>query len=167
MLAHEEIEITRNYRQEIQDSWLCPYRAITHYKNHQLLEKLSKSTFYSDLHEKQVKAIITVGNFSLMNRLYGNITDDFAEKRALMPLRLFFDQLVAYRDVGSEDYLDYIYYNLPKLPENQSRYVFPSMCIGYEGLFRAFQFLQKYRNDPQNSSFLSKEFSIEYPLKLL
>lgn len=36
------------------------------------------------------------------------------------------------------------------------------MCIGYEGLFHAFQFLQKYRTDPQVDSFKSTEFSYEY-----
>lgn len=40
LLDHEEVEITRNYREEVQDSGLNPYRALTHYKNHQLLTKL-------------------------------------------------------------------------------------------------------------------------------
>ena len=67
----------------------------------------------------------------------------------------------AFRSLDNEVFLDYLYYNLPKEPLNLTKYVFPSMCIGYEGLFRAFQFLQKYRSDSTNSSFLIKEFSIE------
>ena len=67
----------------------------------------------------------------------------------------------ANRSLDNETFLDFLYYNLPKSPNNLTKYVFPSMCIGYEGLFRAFQFLQKYRFNSENSSFLSKEFSIE------
>ena len=67
----------------------------------------------------------------------------------------------SFRSLDNEAFLDYLYYNIPKEPLNLTKYVFPSMCIGYEGLFRAFQFLQKYRSDPSDSSFLIKEFSIE------
>ena len=75
ILDHEEVEITRNYREELQDSGLTPYRAITHYKNHQLLTKLEKDKFYDDLYIKKVRAVINVGNFSLMRRLFINITN--------------------------------------------------------------------------------------------
>jgi hypothetical protein len=42
------------------------------------------------------------------------------------------------------------------------KYVFPSISIGYEGLYRAFQYLQQFKKDPSNSSFLSENFSFEY-----
>lgn len=96
-----------------------------------------------------------------MRRLFINITNEFNEKGALKPLRLSFDLMNAFRSVDSEDYLDYLYYNLPRVPESQVKYIFPSTCVGYEGLFKAFQFLQKYRMDPSNDSFLSKNFSYE------
>ena len=40
-----------------------------------------------------------------------------------------------------------MYMNLPKIPETNTKYIFPSMCVGYEGLWKAFQFLQKYKED--------------------
>jgi hypothetical protein len=42
------------------------------------------------------------------------------------------------------------------------KFVFPSMCIGYEGLYRAFQYLQQFKKDPTNPSFLYENFSFEY-----
>lgn len=77
LLDHEEVVITRHYLQAIQDSWLNPYRAITHYKNSQLLKELDRSRFYDYLHQKNVGAVISVGNFSLMNRVYTKITKEF------------------------------------------------------------------------------------------
>lgn len=76
-----------------------PYRTITHYKNHQLLKVLETKNFYQDLHDKGVRAVITIGNFSLMNRLYENITNDYAEKGAVKPLRLAFDLMMAHRKI--------------------------------------------------------------------
>jgi len=77
-------------------------------------------------------------------------------------LRLAFDLSITNRLANSEDEVDFIYYNLPKLPINKVGYTFPSMCIGYESLFRAFRFLQNFRQNKDNNSFLSKEFSTEY-----
>jgi hypothetical protein len=54
-----------------------------------------------------------------------------------------------------------MYYNLPKTPENLTKYIFPSMCIGYEGLFRAFQFLQKEQKLSGKDSFYLRDFSFE------
>ena len=85
----------------------------------------------------------------------------YQEGNKLKPLMLGFDLLNAFRTVDNEAYIDYLYYRLPKQPQNLRKYVFPSMCIGYEGLFRAFQFLQKYRDDAGDSSFYMKEFSYE------
>ena len=130
-------------------------------KNQQLLNKLKQDKFYDDIYIKKVKAVITVGNFGLMRRLFTNLTNEFNEKGALKPLRLSFDLMNAFRKVDSEEYLDYMYYNLPKMPEFNVKYTFPSMCVGYEGLFKAFQFLQKYKTDSESSSFLSKNFSYE------
>jgi hypothetical protein len=76
-----------------------------------------------------------------------------------IPLRLGFDELVAYRNVGDEDYVDFMYNNLPKLPINLSKYVFPSLCIGYEGLFKAFQFLFKENKVIGSDVLHAKEFS--------
>lgn len=89
----------------------------------------------------------------------------YKSKNAIKPLRIGFDEMIAYRNVGNEDYLDFIYYNLPRTPENLTKYIFPSMCIGYEGLFRAFQFLQKQKST-EKDSFLIKEFTVEYNLSL-
>lgn len=96
-----------------------------------------------------------------MRRLNIHLTDSFNERGALKPLRLSFDLMNAYRTVDSEEYLDFMYNNLPRIPESQTKYIFPSMCVGYEGLFKAFQFLQKYKADSSNDSFLSKNFSYE------
>jgi hypothetical protein len=52
-----------------------------------------------------------------------------------------------------------MYSNLPKLPINLSKYVFPSICIGYEGLFKAFQFLQKEGGVIGKDVLHAKEFS--------
>jgi hypothetical protein len=53
------------------------------------------------------------------------------ENNRAIPLRFGFDELVAFRTVDNEDYVDFMYNNLPKLPINLSKYVFPSLCIGY------------------------------------
>jgi hypothetical protein len=83
------------------------------------------------------------------------------ENHIAIPLRLGFDELVAFRTVASEDYIDFIYKNLPKLPVNLGKYVFPSMCIGYEGLFKAFQFLEKNSTvgTVGKDDFYAREFS--------
>jgi hypothetical protein len=42
------------------------------------------------------------------------------------------------------------------------KYVFPSICIGYEGLYTAFQYLQTFKKDPSSPTFWSENFSYEY-----
>jgi len=58
--------------------------------------------------------------------------------------------------------LDFQYYNVEKSHQNGSGYIFPSLCVGYDGLYRAFQHLQTFRKDHENDSFLSENFSYEY-----
>jgi hypothetical protein len=53
--------------------------------------------------------------------------------------------------ISHENDIDFLYYNLPRQPENLTRYNFPSMCIGYEGLFKAFQFLRQYKDNKDSS----------------
>lgn len=78
------------------------------------------------------------------------------------PPTFLLDSHIADRNVYNEDYLDYVFPRLAKQPDNMTKYVFPSMCIGYEGLYRAFQYLQQFKKDSSNSSFLSENFSFEY-----
>lgn len=35
------------------------------------------------------------------------------------------------------------------------------MCIGYEGLYRAFQYLQTFKKDPSSPTFWSENFSYD------
>ena len=67
---------------------------------------------------------------------------------------LGFDLSNSFRSVENEAFLDYLYYNLPKEPNNLTKYIFPSMYIWYEGRFKTLRFLQKYREDPTNFSLL-------------
>lgn len=80
----------------------------------------------------------------------------------IRPPTFLLDSHIADRNVYNEDYLDYIFSRLAKQPDNLQKYIFPSMCIGYEGLYRAMQYLQQFKKDPSNSSFLSENFSFEY-----
>lgn len=96
-----------------------------------------------------------------MRRLFINVTNEFNEKNAIKPLRLSFDLMKAYHKIDNEEYLDYLYCNLPRMPESQIKYEFPSICVGYEGLFKAFQFLNQYKTEGARDSFLSKDFSYE------
>lgn len=79
ILDHEEIVINRNYNESIQESFLNPYRALTHYKNHQLIKILKGKNFYGDLISNKTSAVITVGNFSLMSRLYENLNQAYSD----------------------------------------------------------------------------------------
>lgn len=67
--------------------------------------------------------------------------------------------LVSERGSHNEKVIDFLYYYLPRQPSNFSTYTLPSMCIGYEGLFKAFQFLSKLKTD--GKPFKHSEFSIE------
>jgi hypothetical protein len=78
------------------------------------------------------------------------------------PYTAFFHRQATERTVENEEFLDYQYYFVEKTHTNSSGYVFPSLCVGYEGLYRAFQHLQQFKADPSNSSFASENFSYEY-----
>ena len=78
------------------------------------------------------------------------------------PPTFLFDNHIADRNVYNEDYLDFVFPRLAKQPDNMQKYVFPSMCIGYEGLYRAFQYLQTFKKDPSSPTFWSENFSYEY-----
>ena len=65
------------------------------------------------------------------------------------------------RIVENEEFLDYQYYNVEKTPTNFTGYVFPSLCVGYDSLYRAFQHLQQFKKDSQNDSFQSEQFTYE------
>lgn len=57
--------------------------------------------------------------------------------------------------------MDFQYYNVEKAQYNASGYVFPSLCVGYDGFYRAFQHLQTLKKDSEHDSFLSENFSYE------
>ena len=72
---HDEIVITRNYKEYVSDSFLCLFRTLTHYKNAQLLNTLSNSGFYKDLQKKNSPALITVGGYSLISRVFKQLNE--------------------------------------------------------------------------------------------
>lgn len=78
------------------------------------------------------------------------------------PYTALFHRQASERTVENEEFLDFQYYNIEKALNNASGYIFPSLCVGYDGLYRAFQHLQAFKDDPTNSSFLSSNFSYEY-----
>ena len=80
------------------------------------------------------------------------------------PFTALFHRQVTERTIANEDFLDFQYYNVEKKWTNDSGYTFPSLCVGYDGLYRSFQHLQKYKADPNNDSFFSENFSYEYIL---
>lgn len=102
ILDHEEIVINRNYNENIQESYLNPYRALTHYKNHQLMKILKEKNFYGELISNKTSAVITVGNFSLMSRLYEGLNEAYSEEKMIKPLRLGFDTSITHRKVDNE-----------------------------------------------------------------
>lgn len=65
----------------------------------------------------------------------------------MKPPVFFFDRSNYYRKVEHEKIIDYQFYQLPRKPDNHGNYVFPSMCIGYEALFKVYSYLAKYRKD--------------------
>lgn len=77
---HDEIVITRNYKEYVQDTFFCLYRTITHYKNAQLLNALAKSGFYQDLQAKNSPALITVGGYSLIQRVFRQLNEVYEAK---------------------------------------------------------------------------------------
>lgn len=95
------------------------------------------------MYKKHAPAVIVVGNYSLMNRVFGQLNRVYNSNNTEKPLRIGFDLSIANRTIDAEDNIDFMYTNLPKLPDNITGYIFPNMCIGYEGLWKAFQFLQK------------------------
>jgi len=56
-----------------QDWFVMPYRSITHFKNDQLRKTLNEKKFFEDLYDKKASALIVVGNFSLMRRLFTDL----------------------------------------------------------------------------------------------
>lgn len=131
----------------------------THFKNNALVRNLMKNKLFDDLATKRVDCFITVGNYSLSKRIYTALNQYCKQSHKLRPPTFLFDNHIADRSVRNEDYLDYIFPRLAKQPDNMQKYIFPSMCIGYEGLFRAFQHLQQFKKNPSDSSFLSENFS--------
>lgn len=137
--------------------------------NNALVRNLLRNNIFDDLATKRVDCYITVGNFSLSKRIYTALdkvilyqTFKYCKNSSkVRPPTFLFDQHIADRNVKNEDYLDYVFSRLAKQPDNMQKYVFPSMCIGYEGLFRAFQYLQQFKKDPSNFSYLSENFSSE------
>lgn len=160
-MNEHDFDRTRNQEEVISDSILIPYRIPTHIKNNSLVRGLIKNNIFDDLYTKRVDCFITVGNFSLSKRIYSALNQYCKTSGKLRPPTYLFDQHIADRNVNNEAYLDYIYHRLAKHPENMQNYVFPSMCIGYEGLYRAFQYLQTFKKDPSNASFLSENFSFD------
>jgi hypothetical protein len=71
------------------------------------------------------------------------------------PYTAFFHRQVTERTVENEEFLDFQYYNVEKTQYNAAGYVFPSLCVGYDGLYRAFQHLQTFKKDNQSDSFIS------------
>ena len=87
--------------------------------------------------------------------------------KKVRPYTALFDQQRSERTVENEEFLDFQYYNIEKPITNMSGYTFPSLCVGYEGLYNAFRHLQLFKQDPNNDSFASYNFSYEYDLNYL
>lgn len=71
------------------------------------------------------------------------------------PYTAFFHRQISERTFNNEEFIDFQYYNVEKALANDSGYTFPSLCVGYDGLFKAFQYLQKFKKDSQNDTFAS------------
>ena len=78
-----------------------PFRAITHYKSHQLVKLLKNKNFYENLIESKAAAVITVGNFSLMTRLFEQINDTYQGSNLIKPLRIGFDTAISERRIDN------------------------------------------------------------------
>ena len=71
------------------------------------------------------------------------------------PFTALFHRQATERTIENEEFLDFQYYNVEKAWYNASGYTFPSFCVGYEGLYKAFQHLQQFKADPTSDSFYS------------
>jgi hypothetical protein len=77
------------------------------------------------------------------------------------PYTAIFDPLVTDRIIENEQLIDFQYYDVEKDHYNRRGYVFPSLCVGYDCFYRAFQHLSKFKAD-NSTSFASERFSYEY-----
>lgn len=133
-----------------------------HNANRSVLKKLESGKIYDDLVNKKVAAIINVGNWSFSRLFLRNVEDFYKKKGILKPPVFFYDRSNFYRKIEHEEIIDYQFYQLPRKPDNSCNYVFPSMCIGYESLFKVYLYLSKYRKDHSNDYKEKTRFAEEY-----
>jgi hypothetical protein len=73
ILAHEEIVYTRNYCEESLDYILNVPRAHTVIRNFLMRRVLRYNGFHDRLYESKAKAVIIVGNFFLMRKIFTDL----------------------------------------------------------------------------------------------
>lgn len=62
----------------------------------------------------------------------------------------------------NEEFIDFQYYNVEKIRSNASGYVFPSFCVGYDGLYNVFRHLQQFKKEHESDLFNFENFTYEY-----
>lgn len=138
-----------------------PYRIYTHYKNHQFIKELERTNFFRNVFDNGIEAVATVGNFSLALRIGEKLNEYSSRLNKPKPFTALFHRQHSERTVENEEFLDYQYYYVEKTPTNSSGYVFPSYCVGYEGLYAVYRHLQQFRRDPEDELFNFEDFTYE------
>lgn len=72
------------------------------------------------------------------------LTQSYKLNLLYSPPTFFYDPLHRHRRVENEAFLDFQFSSLPRKPSSWSHYVFPHLLIGYEGLFNALHYLNKF-----------------------
>lgn len=80
----------------------------------------------------------------------------------MRPFTALFHRQASERTVENEEFIDFQYYNVEKARTNASGYVFPSFCVGYDGLYNVFRHLQQFKKEHESDLFNFENFTWEY-----
>lgn len=105
LLDNYEFEVTRaynSYHEDIQDCRVMPYRAYTHWRNHNFVKELEGQDFFKEVFEKKVQSVATVGNFSLALRIGEKLNEYSLKLGKPRPFYAFFHRQRSERTVENE-----------------------------------------------------------------
>mmetsp|Transcript_15083 Transcript_15083/g.17403 ORF Transcript_15083/g.17403 Transcript_15083/m.17403 type:complete len:523 (+) Transcript_15083:56-1624(+) len=102
----------------------------------------------------QPDVYLVLGNLFFMNKFYKDIANLYQDRGILKPPTTYYDSLVMNMNRSSQEWVDHMFYTVPREPVNWQKFKFPSTYVGKWVAQRALAYL--YRNSPEYEKFVKE-----------
>jgi len=128
----------------------------TKYANYNAYNNLkgNKKSGLEAIYDFEPDIYLVLGNLFFMNKFYKDMANVYHDHGVIKPPTTYYDSLVMNMNRSTQEWLDHMFYTVPREPVNWQKFKFPSTYVGKWVAARALAYL--YRNSPDYQNFLKE-----------